>query len=716
MIIMLLCSCVSAARTTWKQAKKTYHSMVEYYTRDVENNLRNISDYLLRISETADYYGMTNCEEDKESMNNLSRQRLYNQLNEDILVYSSADYFFIFQDKYADIMMVESAKKKAKIQSQNIREQLKRLLESREPTEKWELFDAEGYQYLIRVVSKDGVVIGCAVSVNRLIETMQAVQLSDYYVSYYKIGTMILDNESGKDLKIELPIQETDVGVRIVIPSEKLFEEIRTLLNFSMVFAAILIILLFALYISMYHWFTNPVKRIVSVMQKVDEEGIDLKMPEFDNWEEYHIVSKNFNNMMEKIKILKIDVYEKEKKQSELYKQYLMLQINPHFILNALNTIYMLNKRKDNNQVNILLTYLINYFKSVFARQGEMVPLKEEINFMLNYMAIQKFRFGSGEAKGQILESVRGTDLYLLVDVLNYSMTYSLCGNENHMSPDDHYQDLKRIIAAVGGKARRITVIMPFLYESRQHKRTSRESLDCALALQELVSMGVDNIITFDAHDPRVQNAIPLHGFETVQPAYQFIKGLLRNVKDLQLDSSHMMVISPDEGGMGRAIYIANVLGLDMGMFYKRRDYTRIVNGRNPIVAHEFLGTSVEGKDMIIIDDMISSGESMLEVAAALKERKANKIFVFSTFGLFTNGLDKFDNAYENGIIDKVLTTNLIYQTPELLQREWYINCDMSKYIAYIIDTLNHDSSISDLLNPNERIQNIVAKYKTGEL
>jgi ribose-phosphate pyrophosphokinase len=325
-------------------------------------------------------------------------------------------------------------------------------------------------------------------------------------------------------------------------------------------------------------------------------------------------------------------------------------------------------------------------------------------------------RFGSGEAKGQILESVRGTDLYLLVDVLNYSMTYSLCGNENHMSPDDHYQDLKRIIAAVGGKARRITVIMPFLYESRQHKRTSRESLDCALALQELVSMGVDNIITFDAHDPRVQNAIPLHGFETVQPAYQFIKGLLRNVKDLQLDSNHMMVISPDEGGMGRAIYVANVLGLDMGMFYKRRDYTRIVNGRNPIVAHEFLGTSVEGKDMIIIDDMISSGESMLEVAAALKERKANKIFVFSTFGLFTNGLDKFDKAYENGIIDKVLTTNLIYQTPELLQREWYINCDMSKYIAYIIDTLNHDSSISDLLNPNERIQNIVAKYKTGEL
>ncbi|MDE5892764.1 MAG: ribose-phosphate pyrophosphokinase [Acetatifactor sp.] len=325
-------------------------------------------------------------------------------------------------------------------------------------------------------------------------------------------------------------------------------------------------------------------------------------------------------------------------------------------------------------------------------------------------------RFGSGEAKGMILESVRGCDLYLLVDVCNYSLTYSLCGHENHMSPDDHYQDLKRIIAAVGGKARRITVIMPYLYESRQHKRTTRESLDCALALQELVNMGVDNIITFDAHDPRVQNAIPLHGFETVQPAYQFIKGLLRHVKDLQIDNGHMMVISPDEGGMKRAIYIANVLGLDMGMFYKRRDYTQVVNGRNPIIAHEFLGSSVDGKDVIIIDDMISSGDSILETAAALKQRKAGNIFVFSTFGLFTGGLDKFDKAYESGLITRILTTNLIYQTPELLEREWYINCDMSKYIAYIIDTLNHDSSISDLLNPSERIQSIVAKYRNGEL
>ena len=325
-------------------------------------------------------------------------------------------------------------------------------------------------------------------------------------------------------------------------------------------------------------------------------------------------------------------------------------------------------------------------------------------------------RFGSGEAKGIITESVRGDDLYIMVDVCNYSLTYSLCGMINHMSPDDHFQDLKRIIAAAAGKARRINVIMPFLYESRQHKRSGRESLDCALALRELVNMGVENIITFDAHDPRVQNAIPLRGFETVQPIYQFLKYLLKVETDLQIDSDHMMVISPDEGGTGRAVYFANMLGLDMGMFYKRRDYTKIVGGRNPIVAHEFLGSSVEGKDVLIIDDMISSGESMLDTAKELKERKAKKVIVCCTFGLFTNGLDKFDKAYENGIIDKVLTTNLIYQTPELLQREWYINCDMSKYIAYIIDTLNHDSSISDLLNPNERIQNIVAKYKTGEL
>lgn len=323
-------------------------------------------------------------------------------------------------------------------------------------------------------------------------------------------------------------------------------------------------------------------------------------------------------------------------------------------------------------------------------------------------------RFGSGEAKGSLEESVRGDDLYLMVDVCNHSLTYSLCGMVNHMSPDDHFQDLKRIIAAVGGKARRINVIMPFLYESRQHKRTGRESLDCALALEELTEMGVENIITFDAHDPRVQNAIPLKGFETVQPVYQFIKYLLKAEKDLQIDSEHMMVISPDEGGMTRAVFFANVLGLDMGMFYKRRDYTKIVNGRNPIVAHEFLGSSVEGKDVIIVDDMISSGESMLDVAKELKRRKARKVFVCATFGLFTNGLQKFDEYYENGLIDRVLTTNLVYQSADLLSRPYYIDVDMSKYIALIIDNLNHDASLSELLNPTGRINRLISKYKAG--
>lgn len=322
-------------------------------------------------------------------------------------------------------------------------------------------------------------------------------------------------------------------------------------------------------------------------------------------------------------------------------------------------------------------------------------------------------RFGTGEAKGVINESVRGTDLYILVDITNYSLTYRLCGQENHMSPDDHYQDLKRIIAAVGGKARRITVIMPFLYESRQHKRSARESLDCALALQEMVRMGVDNIVTFDAHDPRVQNAIPLSGFETVRPTYQFIKGLLGSVNDLKIDAEHMMIISPDEGGMSRAIYMANMLGLDMGMFYKRRDYTKIIDGRNPIVSHEFLGTSVEGKDVLVIDDMISSGESVLDVARQLKKRKAKRIFIAATFGLFTKGLEVFDYAYAEGIIDKILTTNLVYQMPELMEKEYYVSCDMSKYIAYIIDTLNHDTSISDLLDPCERIHSLVAKYNS---
>lgn len=336
----------------------------------------------------------------------------------------------------------------------------------------------------------------------------------------------------------------------------------------------------------------------------------------------------------------------------------------------------------------------------------------EKPNYLINAKVP---RFGSGEAKGIINESVRGKDLYLMVDVCNYSLTYSLSGNTNHMSPDDHFQNLKRVIAAVGGKARRLNVIMPFLYESRQHKRSGRESLDCALGLQELVRMGVDNIITFDAHDPRVQNAIPLNGFETIRPTYQFVKGLLKHVPDLQIDADHMMAISPDEGATGRAIYFANVLGLDMGMFYKRRDYTTIVDGRNPIVAHEFLGSSVEGKDVIILDDMISSGDSILDVARQLKMRKAKRIYAAATFGLFTNGMEKFDQAYEEGLINGILTTNLIYQTPELLSRPYYINCDMSKYIALVIDTLNHDASISSILDPSERIQNVVEKYKKGE-
>ena len=321
-------------------------------------------------------------------------------------------------------------------------------------------------------------------------------------------------------------------------------------------------------------------------------------------------------------------------------------------------------------------------------------------------------RFGSGEAKGTIEESVRGDDLYLLVDVCNYSMTYSLSGKINHMSPDDHFQDLKRIIAAIAGKTRRINVIMPFLYESRQHKKTGRESLDCALALQELTNMGVENIITFDAHDPRVQNAIPLKGFETVQPIYQYTKGLLKNFPDLQVDSEHMMIISPDEGGMRRAIYFANMLKLDVGMFYKRRDYTKVVDGRNPIIAHEFLGADVEGKDLVIIDDMISSGESVQEVAKELKKRKARRVFVCATFGLFTNGFARFDQYYEDGIIDGIFTTNLVYQSPDLLSRPYYHSIEMSKYVALIIDNLNHDSTISGLLTPTNRINNFLEKVK----
>ena len=321
-------------------------------------------------------------------------------------------------------------------------------------------------------------------------------------------------------------------------------------------------------------------------------------------------------------------------------------------------------------------------------------------------------RFGSGEAKGVVGESVRGTDVFAMVDVMNYSISYTVSGYTNHMSPDDHYQDLKRIIGACVSTAHRVNVIMPFLYESRQHKRTKRESLDSAMALEELAAMGVQNIITFDAHDPRVQNAIPLIGFDNFMPTYQFVKALFKREPDITIDKDHLMIISPDEGAMHRAVYLANNLGVEMGMFYKRRDYSRVVDGRNPIVAHEFLGSSVAGKTVLIIDDMISSGESMLDTCKALKERRADKVIVCCTFGLFTNGLEKFDEFYNKGYLDYVITTNLNYRPQALLDREWYLEADMSKYIAAIINSLNHDRSISATLSPTEKIQKLVQRHQ----
>ena len=321
-------------------------------------------------------------------------------------------------------------------------------------------------------------------------------------------------------------------------------------------------------------------------------------------------------------------------------------------------------------------------------------------------------RFGTGEAKAVLNHTARGLDVYIICDCFNYNVTYKMYGQTVPMSPDDHFQDLKRVIAALGGKARRITVIMPMLYEGRQHRRTARESMDCAMALQELVSMGVKNIITFDAHDPRVNNAIPLDGFDNVQAAYQMIKAILRTVPDIKLDREHTMIVSPDEGGMGRCIYYSSVLGLELGMFYKRRNYSVVINGRNPIEAHEFLGNDITGKDLILVDDMISSGDSMLDIAAKLKEKGAGRIFIFSTFGLFVEGLDKFDEYYRDGKINKIFTTNLIYQPEELLKREWYCNVNMSKYIALLVETLNYDNSISSLLDPSDRIRKIVDKYK----
>ena len=326
-------------------------------------------------------------------------------------------------------------------------------------------------------------------------------------------------------------------------------------------------------------------------------------------------------------------------------------------------------------------------------------------------------RFGSGEGKGVILSSVRGMDLYIVCDCFNYGVTYKMYGQTVPMSPDEHFADLKRIIAAASGHAKRITVVMPMLYEGRQHKRAGRESLDSPIALQELASMGVDRIITFDAHDPRVSNAIPLKSFENVHTNYQMIKALIREVPDIKIDKDHLTVISPDEGGMGRCIYYASVLGLELGMFYKTRDYSKIIDGRHPILSHEYLGSSIEGKDVIIIDDMISSGDSILDVAKQLKALKANRVFICCAFGLFCNGLDAFDEAFKAGYIDRIFTTNTIYRTEELLTKEWYVEVDMSKYISYIVEILNHDASIESIIDTKDRIENLLIRkgYKTVE-
>lgn len=375
-----------------------------------------------------------------------------------------------------------------------------------------------------------------------------------------------------------------------------------------------------------------------------------------------------------------------------------------------LKIIALSSAKKMGERVN---DYLVEFRKTIHNDKVKTDPAFQgysENNYLLE---VEIPRFGSGESKASLQESVRGKDLFLLVDVCNHSITYNMHGHVNHMSPDDHYQDLKRIIGASAATAHRVNVIMPFLYEGRQHKRSKRESLDCAMALEELISMGVSNIITFDAHDPRVQNAIPLSGFDNFMPTYQFIKTLFAYDRSLKIDKDHLMVISPDEGAMNRAVYLANNLSVDMGMFYKRRDYSRIIDGRNPIVAHEFLGSSVEDKTVLIIDDMISSGESMLDTARELKERKAKKVIICCTFGLFTNGLEKFDEFYHKGYIDYVITTNLNYRPPALLERKWYLEADMSRYLAAIMNSFNHDVSIEAALSSTEKIQKLVRRYQS---
>ena len=353
--------------------------------------------------------------------------------------------------------------------------------------------------------------------------------------------------------------------------------------------------------------------------------------------------------------------------------------------------------------------YLVQFRKELAERRnGVSFSGYSEDSFLID---CECPRFGSGEAKGKINESVRGADLYILVDVCNYSITYKVCGYENHMSPDDHYQDLKRIIQAVSGKAHRINVIMPILYGGRQHRRNYRESLDCACALQELERMGVANILTVDAHDPRVHNAIPLMGFDNMMPSYQVLKAMFQTIPHLKTTPDEFMVISPDEGALNRNMFYASMLGVPMGMFYKRRDYSKMVNGHNPIVAHEYLGNSVEGKDVFIADDIISSGESMLDIAYALKERKARRVFCYATYGLFVNGLEKFDKAYHDGIIKAVLGTNLTYRKPELLERPWYFDVDLSKYTAYFIAAINHDMSVSSIIDPMTKIKHLLDNH-----
>ena len=374
-----------------------------------------------------------------------------------------------------------------------------------------------------------------------------------------------------------------------------------------------------------------------------------------------------------------------------------------------LGLIAMPGTEKMGEKVNSWLKKWRDHTEESMGDEIRTTPGFEREDFLVKVICP---RFGNGEGKGMIKESIRGYDLYILCDPGAYNVTYKMYGQDIPMGPDEHFANLRRIIAATNGKARRISVIMPMLYEGRQHRRASRESLDCAMMLQDLERMGVSNLITFDAHDPRVQNAIPTGGFESFMPSYQILKALLKKDKTLWIDKDHMMIVSPDEGAIDRNIFYASVLGLDMGMFYKRRDYTRIVNGRNPIVAHEYMGNTVEGKDIFVADDIISSGESVIELARELKKRKANRIFAAAPFALFTNGLEEYDRAYQEGIIDRVISTNLTYRRPEVAEREWFLEADMSKYISYIIATLNHDRSVSRLLNPYDRIHALLKRYE----